>query len=209
MDQLCINQAEKTKEDQKEMEQEVSKMRQYYGNSIATLVAIQTKLGSEDESPEELLKKVIRSDWFSRSWTFQEGWLSKQTIFMFDNKLIDGSLLASKWVLGQPSYTNDAKFNSLLEEGSQKIATPLGWTYYEDGYSEEDRVSFSLNQALRSIKNRGRYLPIDGVYSILGLLPYGDKVEVEYKKDKDGKCTEKYTKEELKKALFNVMKTAM
>jgi Heterokaryon incompatibility protein (HET) len=209
MDQLCINQTENTKEEQAEMEQEVSKMRQYYSNSAVTLIAIQTELGSEDKNPEEILKKVIRSDWFSRSWTFQEGWLSKHTIFMFDNCLIDGSLLANKWVLGQPSYTDGAKFSSLLEEGSQKTATPLGWTYYKEGYSEEDGVSFSLNQALRAIKNRGRYLPIDGIYSILGLLPYGDKVEVNYKKGKDGKCIREYTKEEMQKALFNVMKTAL
>jgi len=62
MDQLCINQAEKTEEDQKEMEQEVSKMRQYYSNAAATLIAIQTQLGSEEKSPEEMLKKVIRSN---------------------------------------------------------------------------------------------------------------------------------------------------
>jgi hypothetical protein len=54
--------------------------------------------------------------------------------------------------------------------------------YYKEGYNEEDRISFTLTQALRAIKNRGRGVSVDGIYSILGLLPYGDKVKVKYKK---------------------------
>jgi hypothetical protein len=34
---------------------------------------------------------------------------------------------------------------------------------------------------LKEIKDRGRGTPIDGIYSILGLLPYGHEVEVNYK----------------------------
>ncbi|CAI2187543.1 3124_t:CDS:2, partial [Funneliformis geosporum] len=33
------------------------------------------------------------------------------------------------------------------------------------------------------VKNRGRALPVDGIYSIIGLLPYGDKIKVDYGKD--------------------------
>ncbi|WNE41589.1 MAG: hypothetical protein AM1032_000329 [Mycoplasmataceae bacterium] len=207
MDQLCINQAETTKEDQAEMEQEVSKMRQYYSNSSATLIAIQASLNNNEEnSPEEILKKVIMSNWFTRSWTFQEGWLSKQTFFMFDNCSIDGNLLAYHWVLEQPTYSHWAKVKS-FDDHSQKIATPLGWTYYQNGYTEEDSVSFSLNQALRTIKKRGRYLPIDGIYSVLGLLSYGNKVSIHYNKDKNGVCVQKYSKLELKKSLLSEIKS--
>ncbi|CAG8521925.1 13959_t:CDS:2 [Ambispora leptoticha] len=38
----------------------------------------------------------------------------------------------------------------------------------------------TLSQALKEIKKRGRSVPIDGVYSILGLLPYGEHVKVDY-----------------------------
>lgn len=203
MDQLCTNQG-----DNEDKNQEVPKMRQYYFNSAVTLIAIHRNLNDEEVSKgvesEKVLEKVIRSKWFSRSWTFQEGWLSKQTIFMFDSHLIDGSLLANRWVLGQPSYAGSASYKSVLDKGSQKIATPLGWVHYKEGYNEEDKISFTLNQALRAIKNRGRGASIDGIYSILGLLPYGDKVKVEYKK-----WGERYEKKDLEKALFNVMLTAM
>ncbi|CAG8575387.1 3300_t:CDS:2 [Ambispora gerdemannii] len=119
--------------DNEDKNKEVPKMRQYYFNSTVTLIAIHTSLGSEEVAQGE-------------------GWLSKQTLFMFDNALIDGN-----------------------------------------GYDEEDRISFTLNQALRAIKNRGRGVSIDGIYSILGLLPYGDKVP----------------QKDLEKALFDVMFTAM
>jgi len=61
-----------------------------------------------------------------------------------------------------------------------------------------------LSQALDAIRNRGRGVSIDGIYSILGLLPYGDKVEVEYKS-----FEYKYTKEELEQALMKVMREAV
>jgi len=36
---------------------------------------------------------------------------------------------------------------------------------------------------LRAVKDRGRGIPTDGIYSILGLLPYGNLVDINYKKD--------------------------
>ena len=69
----------------------------------------------------------------------------------------------------------------------EKAATPVGWIYYEDekkgGYSLSDKASLRLTEALWAVKDRGRALPIDGIYSIIGLLPYGDKVKVDYGKD--------------------------
>jgi hypothetical protein len=59
-------------------------------------------------------------------------------------------------------------------------------------------MSLSLNQALRSIKDRKRSLAIDGIYSILGLLPYGDNKEIKV----DYSLTPK-------EALFNIMKVAL
>jgi hypothetical protein len=45
---------------------------------------------------------------------------------------------------------------------------------------------------------------LDGIYSILGLLPYGEKVKVEYKEN-----DHKYTEEELEKTLLDIMKLAV
>jgi hypothetical protein len=205
MDQLCVNQ-ENTPAGLKERSEEVPKMRKYYFNSAMTLIAIHSSLGEEIEGgvdSKKILKKVVRSQWFSRSWTFQEGWLSRQTIFMFDSHLIDGSSLANQWVLDQPSYIGGG-YKSILEEGSKKFATPLGWTYYKEGYSDEDRISFSLNQALRAIKKRGRGVSIDGIYSILGLLPYGEEVKVKYKN-----WGEEYSEKDLQEALIEVIKVAI
>ncbi|CAG8608375.1 5799_t:CDS:2 [Ambispora gerdemannii] len=44
-------------------------------------------------------------------------------------------------------------------------------------------MELGLNQALIAVKHRGQTVPLDGLYSILGLLPYGNKVEVNYKKE--------------------------
>ncbi|CAG8612688.1 10684_t:CDS:2 [Ambispora gerdemannii] len=60
----------------------------------------------------------------------------------------------------------------------------------EKGYKSTDRVSLRLHEALREIKNRGRGNPVDGIYSILGLLPYGEKVAVKYKKRNCDQCGE-------------------
>jgi len=130
----------------------------------------------------DILNKIVSSEWFERSWTFQEGWLSKQTLFMFDDYLIDGRYIAGLWALNQSSYTDVGKYNSRNEfnKGTKKIATPVGWTYYRDGYTENDKVEMTLNQALKAIKNRKRFFPIDGIYSILGLLPYGEHVRIDY-----------------------------
>jgi len=229
VDQLCINQ--NSTEDKGN---EVSKMRQYYGNAEATLTAIDERVGdlNDIDLVDNVLSKIVNSEWFTRSWTFQEGWLSKHTIFMFDDKLIDGWAMAGTWSLNQLGYVGEGRYNSRREfdKGSKKIATPVGWVYYRDGYNENDKVTMTLTQALKEIKHRGRGIPVDGVYSILGLLPYGDKVKVNYKGNLCKECKEKekgenhavdcvhpeekrtewptYFQEDLQKALIEVMKVA-
>jgi len=226
MDQLCTNQG-----DNEDKNREVPKMRQYYSNSSMTLMSIDGNLRSNDNllpSLPDTLKKIISSKWFTRSWTFQEGWLSKQTVFMFDDELVDGRAVAQAWILNQPVYTKFARYNS-LEEASKavkKIATPLGWAYYKNEYDPEDKVDLSLGQVLKEIKNRGRGAPIDGIYSILGLLPYGSEVKVNYKprmclgcpeerETKDCKHEDKnkqwptYSKKDIAEALYEVMKAAI
>jgi hypothetical protein len=226
MDQLCINQ-NNSKEGRKEREQEVPKMRQYYGDADVTLIAIDGKVGDlKNVDPLSILEKIVNSEWFTRSWTFQEGWLSKHTIFMFDDKLIDGRAMAGTWALNQLGYANEGRYNSRSEfnRGTKKIATPVGWTYHRDGYDENDKIEMTLSQALKEIKFRGRGNPADGIYSILGLLPYGDKIEVEYKpmvcpgcegaENDDCSHEEKnkkwptYTKKDLEERLYNVAREA-
>jgi Leucine-rich repeat (LRR) protein len=221
MDQLCINQ-ENSPEGIAERNREVPKMRQYYSNVDVTLIAIHSDLlekvsGQMDKSRERenkqlvldwpsILRIITNSEWFSRSWTFQEGWLSKQTIFMFDDILIDGRFMAAVWAFNQPNNTRHNQYDNIREfyEGSKKIATPIGWTYYKDGYSPKDVVSLRLDEALREVKKRGRGISIDGIYSILGLLPYGEQVKVNYKE-----WGHEYTKEELEEALVEVMEVAI
>ncbi|CAI2167044.1 15863_t:CDS:10 [Funneliformis geosporum] len=95
---------------------EVSKQQQYYNNSSATLIAIDGNIGKETDK--------------------EKGLLSKQTIFMFDDGMVDAN--------------------------------------------QEQTVQLGLSQALSAISHRKQTVPIDGLYSILGLLPYGDKVETNY-----------------------------
>ncbi|CAI2193975.1 9048_t:CDS:10, partial [Funneliformis geosporum] len=136
---FCINQT-----NPQEKGQEVAKQQQYYNNASATLIAIDGEIGENQTS---------------------EGLLSKQTIFMFDDGLVDGRILATK---------------------------------------QEHSVQLTLSQVLHAISHRKQTVPIDGLYSILGLLPYGDKVETNYK----GKGHE-YTLEELNTELKKIMELAM
>lgn len=195
VDQLCMNQ-----ENQHEKSLEVPKMGKYYDNSTLTLISLESKIGDTSEVLT-VLKKVINSEWFQRSWTFQEGWLSKWTIFMFDDILVDGRAMAGTWALNQLSYVDGGKYLSRSEfnRGTKKIATPVGWVYYRHGYdSEKDKVELTLTQSLHAIKYRQRTEPLDGIYSILGLLPYGKEVKVSY-----SISTEKTLKRVMKVAIKN------
>ena len=240
--EICIEQT-----NLKEADEEVSKMRQYYSNVDVTLVAIHVDLLEELSSSRfpkggsdkqlildwpSIIKAVTDSEWFTRSWCYQEGWLSKQTIFMFDNldeiMLIDGRFLAAVWAFNNPNHTRYNKYVDLKEfyEHSKKIATPFGWTYYQDGYSSQDVVSLRLDEALRETRHRRRGIPVDAIYSILGLLPYGDKVKASYKpricpecpgEKETEKCGHKeenkkwpiYTKDDVELALIKVMKASI
>jgi len=185
MDQLCINQS-----DNGEKATEVPKMGQYYSNAAVTLVGIQTKAKTNEEEIDllDILKLITCSEWFSRSWTFQEGWLSKWTLFMFDDILVDGREMAALWVFQQPAHAGISFAKT--EKGLKKVATPIGWVHYQKGYKPKDRVSLRLHEVLREIKSRGRGNPVDGIYSTLGLLPYGNdkEIKVDYKPRECSKC---------------------
>jgi len=53
MDQMCINQF-----DHEEQGQEVTKMRQYYSNAAATLIAIDAEIGELDKDDEIVIAKT-------------------------------------------------------------------------------------------------------------------------------------------------------
>lgn len=173
MDQICINQF-----DHVEQGKEVSKMRQYYTNASATLVAIDEEVEKwalkyhlEDEYKLVacISGNIIYSSWFHRSWTFQEGILSKQTIFMLNNFLVDGRRLALNWGGAQRGIYNS---------NPRIFVTPLGWSYCNDYHSQ---INLNLGEALFLVSHRKQTLLVDKIYSILGLLPYGSRVKVDYK----------------------------
>ncbi|CAG8511262.1 7136_t:CDS:2 [Ambispora gerdemannii] len=88
----------------------------------------------------------------------------------------------------------ETKENEKISQGGKK-ALVKAIEACSGEYASEDKVSLSLSQALRAIRNRGRSVAIDGIYSILGLLPYGNQVAINYSIDP-------------KDALHNVMKVA-
>jgi len=56
------------------------------------------------------------------------------------------------------------------------------------------KVNLSLGEALFAVSHRKQTVSVDGIYSILGLLPYGEKVEINYK-EKKCSCDEKIRKD--------------
>ncbi|CAG8708583.1 35279_t:CDS:2, partial [Racocetra persica] len=102
---------------------------------------------------------------------------------------------------------------------------------FDDELVDGRAIAQTLGQVLKEIKNRERGNPIDGIYSTLGLLPYGESVEVDYKQNICKECKEKenneerkvnckhpeeqrtefpgYFKEEIEERLLHVMKKAL
>jgi len=198
IDQICVDQHNPS-----DKSYEVNQMSNYYGNSAVTLVAIHKNVSEkkiDKLDPFLAIKRIINSEWFQRSWTFQEGWLSKRTVFMFDDMLVDGGYLAQVWACNQASDLKKGKYSNrqILDDQEAKIATPIGWVSYRNKYKSGDKLTFRLHEALRGIKDRKRSFAIDGIYSILGVLPY--RVEPRY--------LESYPKDYLKIELSRVMREA-
>ncbi|WNE41914.1 MAG: hypothetical protein AD073_000249 [Mycoplasmataceae bacterium] len=199
IDNFCINQT-----DTAEKGVEVRNQKQYYSKAVATLVSIDSSIGkiegrNELEFTKHVTREIMSSQWFERSWTFQEGFLSKQTIFMFDDCLVDGRILSQSWGALQNEIVNS--YSLSLNKNLRIFITPLGWSY---GKNEKQKVNLGLIQSLYSVKDRQQTVQIDGIYSILGLLPYGEKVKSQYKPS-----GQVYNQEDLEKALLEIMKIAV
>lgn len=199
IDNFCINQSDRI-----EKGQEVRKQKQYYSQATVTLIAIDAEVGNQIDKTDKLvlvhhlINLIVKSSWFTRSWTLQEGLLSKQTVFMFDDALVDGRILAQYWGGGAQTKLKSGQIETNCQDAIIHI-TPLGWSY---GSHFQHSVNLTLGEALLAVQNRKKTVPIDGIYSILGLLPYGDKVETKYKTDKN------YSVEELENSLEEVIKVA-
>lgn len=107
----------------------MTKMKKYYGNALVTLIAVDDRIrvgidkSDEVSFIERLINLITKSDWFTRAWTFQEGMLSKQTIFMFDDALVDGRRLTLAWCCLQKDYSEK------LTKHFPIFITPLGCSY--------------------------------------------------------------------------------
>lgn len=109
---------------------------------------------------------------------------------MFDDGLVDGRTMASIYSSLQYKYINDWE----LKKTPKKFVTPFGWTYCGDEYNPKDEINkerLGLQQIFLMIKNREKTVLVDGVYSVLGLLSYGKKVEVSYKPRMCPECPER------------------
>jgi hypothetical protein len=217
VDQLCIDQRSGNNANNVELDRELLKFRRYYANSTLTLVSINTSLEEalnlvEDGKGKkvvnwlrnliqndrdtfnnalDILSIIMRSEWRFSSWTYKEGWLSKQTVFMFDDVLVDGRFLAMVWakLSGRridevvPPADNDnpqpTNFDEFRQRYRGKYATPIGWAYEEVKQPEENLITIRLNVALAALIGRRRHESLDSLRAILAVLPYGHLVEVE------------------------------
>lgn len=198
MDQICVDQ-----NNNQEKMKEIPRMGMYYRNSSLNLVPININLGKEliiklNESLKkdngyiniksifpicsEIIKIILSSEWADRAWTLQEAHLSSRIIFLFNDYFIDGGFLSLFFYLIKFPKIHYEKCKN-IKDLCKKATTPLGLVYYEQGYNNNDKIYLSLNQAILAVKDRKKTAPLDAIYSIIGLLPYGNKIKVDYNKE--------------------------
>lgn len=85
------------------------------------------------------------------------------------------------------NWTNNWKSSKRKKAPNQIVhITPLGWSY---GSQAKQTINLTLGEALHAVHHRSQTVAIDGIYSILGLLPYGHLVETDYKEDNNYNVT--------------------
>ncbi|CAI2177706.1 4822_t:CDS:10, partial [Funneliformis geosporum] len=158
----------------------------------------------------------------------------------YEIKLTKLGIEKSQEVRNQKKYYNDATATLISINGriGERKETDynlvdgrilaMAWGGLQQSYSSKQTANFTLGQVLLAVKHREQTIPVDGIYSILGLLPYGDKVVPEYKGNICKNCKKlenkqkksvicehdeeqktefpTYFKEELEQALLSVMK---
>ena len=182
IDQLCIDQRGNV-----DKSKEVPRMRDYYAQAEVTLVSINCSLESYNKNDIKekynfalgALKTIVNSAWFERTWTFQEGWLSKRTVFMFDDCLVDGRMMAQLLA----SYVKELDHAKALNAPRQYL-TPLGSSY--SPYPQSQYLG--LWNALYLVRDRGRTIKADSLYGILGLIDTKGKNLVDYKPNNCSQC---------------------
>jgi hypothetical protein len=110
-----------------------------------------------------------------------------------------------KKLLDEVSKKNSDKLKPLIEEACKfQIELARLQKDLETIKEAEKRITKVVrdNEVLREVKDRGRSDAIDGVYATLGLLPY-KVVASRYREDR------KYTKEDARGDLFDVLKVAI
>ncbi|CAH1765997.1 15197_t:CDS:2, partial [Entrophospora sp. SA101] len=141
------------------------------------------------KSEENLLTRGAKKSLTKAIEAFEKGEEVKRMRNYYNNS--DATLISIQRKLGDKSLENALRE---IISGWKTYSRTL--IYYKDEYNSNDTVILSLSQVLKEVKKRKRSLPIDGIYSVLGMLPYGEKVEVNYSAS-------------LEQALYNVMKTAV
>jgi hypothetical protein len=161
LDTICINQ-----KDIKEKEREIPNMKNYYKNSLMTIIlsdiCIQEqklKIFPIDRLDDfELIHDLIDSikfqcDWYNRCWTLQEIFLNKN-IYIYIR--YDSSLLSL-------NYLSRICRQTQLYEKNSLYSICLDIKYYKNN-------KYDINNILELSKNRKCKLSQDKVYSILGLI---------------------------------------
>ena len=159
---------------------------------------IRSILGREEEIADRLfpaqdtsradLHNLLHHRYWTRTWTVQEFWLSRNLLMAMGNEAIQWSILSRFWAVTQQIAQHPCSQNRNIPLGR---STPAGvyidhkhateaWKFFSADDEHASTPSWSLHSALANYGGQHASDDRDIVYGLLGIVSPDDRIHVDY-----------------------------